>query len=422
MQEFFMEIIVHIGTEKTGTTTLQQLLHDNRNRLAESGFHFLKSPGLYNSRDLVAYCKRDYLFDDYFKGKRIETPEEKAVFREDFLNRFMAEIDALPINARAAVVSSEHFHSRLIHDDEVEALRTLLSRRFDKVRIVTYLRKQVDTAVSLYSTALISGHSIELLDFVEAECDPAKPYYNYYDYLKRWERAFGRDSMIVRIFEPAAFRNGNLIDDFLSLIDPALLASIDTNVVSRNESINHLGQCLLKSLNRHIPRYEERSSGINPRNVELSRLIIEGTRGRGIGLNEAHARTLQERFANSNEAVRREYFPNRETLFGLDSPKAGERQLSAENEAVLDRLISALSGSSTSDFSTQLLKELVEVRTNRDTLHDQLVVISGSYGAVLKDYHEVLKDYHKVAADFQFLRSKLVNRVLLKLRAKFGWR
>ena len=43
---FKRSLLIHIGTEKTGTSTLQEFLHFNREVFAQHGVVYLKSPGL----------------------------------------------------------------------------------------------------------------------------------------------------------------------------------------------------------------------------------------------------------------------------------------------------------------------------------------------------------------------------------------
>lgn len=47
-------IYLHIGIEKTGTTTIQKFLHLNRENLTKFDFAYTKSTGLQNNRKLVS--------------------------------------------------------------------------------------------------------------------------------------------------------------------------------------------------------------------------------------------------------------------------------------------------------------------------------------------------------------------------------
>ena len=66
-----MKAIIHIGTEKTGTTTIQEFLHLNRSKLANQGVAYLQSPGLRNNRKLVTYCMKNNKVDNHVKNLAI---------------------------------------------------------------------------------------------------------------------------------------------------------------------------------------------------------------------------------------------------------------------------------------------------------------------------------------------------------------
>jgi hypothetical protein len=102
-----LKAIVHIGTEKTGTTSIQRYLYLNREKLRRAGYHFIESAGDTNNRALPAYCVSDKKFDDFFQEKGITTPEEKEHFKQTFLKQAEAELEGLPKKVYTDFVSSE---------------------------------------------------------------------------------------------------------------------------------------------------------------------------------------------------------------------------------------------------------------------------------------------------------------------------
>ena len=85
---FDLKAIVHIGTEKTGTTSIQRYLYLNRKKLKNSGFHFIQSAGNTNNRAIPAYCISDDRNDDFFRVEGIATPQEREDFRRIFIKKF----------------------------------------------------------------------------------------------------------------------------------------------------------------------------------------------------------------------------------------------------------------------------------------------------------------------------------------------
>jgi hypothetical protein len=312
-----MEAFVHIGTEKTGTTTIQATLKANRPVLLDQGVAYLSSPGLYNHRQLAACCMRVDRSDDFFRDNGLLTLSRRDDFFIRFRKRLQSELVCLSRKAHTVVISSEHFHSRVTHTDEVETLRSLLIPFCERIRIIVYLRPQVETALSCYSTALKCGHTHQLENFVVNGCVPNNSYYDYHMLLTRWAQVFGRENIIPRIFAPEEFLHGDLLDDFFANIAPDLAGFLNVRVPAQNLSLDGFGQCLLRTVNRHLPQFVE-GQGLDELNLAVTRLISKRAAGRGPGLDPKLLRAVQARFAAGNELVRREYFPGRPKLFRFD--------------------------------------------------------------------------------------------------------
>ena len=213
-------IIVHIGVEKTGTTTLQEFLHANRDRLREKKVAVLKSPGLRNHRSLATYCMSAHRFDQYTKKLRITSEATHQIWAKKFKRRLERELDSIRED-ESIIISSEHFHSRLHTQEEINKLQSLLVEYCSDIRIIVYLRRQDQVAVSLYSTLCRAGgyrNSVFPMGISENE-----HYYNYYLLLEKWSEAFGQKNIIPRIFERKHLLNQDLISDFIfssEVIDP----------------------------------------------------------------------------------------------------------------------------------------------------------------------------------------------------------
>ena len=72
-----MKAVIHIGTEKTGTTTLQEFLHLNRANLKNQGIAYLQSPGERNNRKLATYCMNHNNVDDHIEDLGIISESKK---------------------------------------------------------------------------------------------------------------------------------------------------------------------------------------------------------------------------------------------------------------------------------------------------------------------------------------------------------
>lgn len=308
-----MKAIVHIGTEKTGTTSIQKYLFQNRKKLRKAGFHFLQSAGSTNNRALPAYFVAESRFDDFYRDEGITTIEAKAEFRNQFLQKFEHEIGTLPKNIHTVVISSEHFHSRLRTPEEVDKVHEFLTSYFDDIRIVCYLRDQLSTCSSYYSTGLKSGNPATFAEFFQ-RCNSENYYFNYYEVLSNWERRFGFGSLDVSLFSRKSFLNNSLLDDFTAKLDPALVGVLDSEIDVENESLTPIGQALARGVNLAFPVRTSRPELAKIREKCKSG-IYQRYRGPGRQPSLAMQKRIYLDFSESNELLREKYFPDLALLF-----------------------------------------------------------------------------------------------------------
>jgi len=244
-----VKAILHIGTEKTGTTTLQSFLHTNKSQLLQQGIAVLESLGGRADRYLATYALDEDRTDDSHIPLGLTDPDKRRAWRLAFPDRVRSEVASLPQQVTLVVLSSEHCHSRLVRPSEVRRLKRFLDALFDECQIILYLRRQDKVAVSLYSTALRVGFTNRA---VIGKPDANNPYYNYETLLDRWADVFGDQHIIPRILEPSRLHNGTLIADFChvtGLPDPCDLLA----VADRNVSLTATAQEFLRLFNQFVP-------------------------------------------------------------------------------------------------------------------------------------------------------------------------
>ncbi len=206
------KIVLHIGAEKTGTTTIQEFLALNRDRLRELGVYFPKAVGEKNHTHLALCAALDKRGISKRAAGRLA---ENGL--EDFRLKIRKSLDdelAKNLPCDTVVFSGEHMHSQLQTPEELERLKQMLPKA-DELRIVFYIRRQDQAAVSLFSTALkAGGGGGEGFQFPEDEAGRLPYRFDYLRAYKLWASVFGKESIVVRIFDKAEFVNGDLIEDF----------------------------------------------------------------------------------------------------------------------------------------------------------------------------------------------------------------
>jgi hypothetical protein len=294
--------IVHIGTEKTGSTTLQCFLAANREALLRRGRQYPSFCGAANHTGLAALAmdgaKQDPILDAWGGRGDLVARMHRA-----------AEADLHP--DRTAILSSEHCHSRLTSPEEVARLKRFLDAHFDAIDVCVYLRRQDRLAASLYSTELKSGRSTPGI------LPAAEPggYFDYDVFLRRWEAVFGADRVHVRIFERGRLAGGSVVPDFLSWwgIDAAqdFAPARDFNV-----SIAAPAQEFLRLLNGHL--CEAAGPDARAARAALVGRLEAAYAGPGALPSRAAAMEFVDRFASGNEAVRSRHFADLPSLFDED--------------------------------------------------------------------------------------------------------
>jgi hypothetical protein len=190
-----MDLILHIGTEKTGSSSLQWWLDENADRLAEDGIVYCKS--LLRPANLGIYL---YGLgggsDDGFAVIGMTTDSEKTDVVEKFRRDFLAEVaQAKASGARSFVISDEHCHSRLQSLTSIQRVHDLLHPLFDNIVIWCFLRPQIDMCLSLVSTLAAGGIKVtrDLFRTFMVERDY---YFNYNKLLSQWAKVFGKANVL----------------------------------------------------------------------------------------------------------------------------------------------------------------------------------------------------------------------------------
>jgi tetratricopeptide (TPR) repeat protein len=300
--------ILQIGTEKTGTTTLQTFLSRNRDLLAERGIRYPRFPGDVNQTGLAAYAMDDARDDPLRHPFGVHRAQAVPSFRARFEKRAAAELG----QPGTVVFCNEHCHSRLTTREEIARLRDLLALHFDRIDVSVYLRRQDQLALSLYSTRLKSGATdTDILPRVTAD----SALFNYDRALTLWEEVFGRDRVHVRLFDRRELVGGDIVADFLAAWDLGEPKAY-RRVGKMNEGIGAEAQAFLRHANAHL----DAVPGL-PVSVMRGRLADQLARhfpGNGARPARRAAVAFYDLFRESNAEVCRRHFPDRDTLFDED--------------------------------------------------------------------------------------------------------
>ena len=185
-----MKLILHIGTPKTGTTSMQRWLARNRAALSDQGIRYARAPGAENHRRLMAYARDTDKPDESFGRFGITSDDSHAAFRSQLQQALADEVAAHP-GMRCFVMSNEHIFSKIDRRHMAERLHGLLAPLFDQIEVWLHLRPQVDLLMSNASQLIRMGRHVTSADLSRPAIAPDNRFYNYGRFLDEWEPVFG---------------------------------------------------------------------------------------------------------------------------------------------------------------------------------------------------------------------------------------
>jgi len=369
-------IVLHIGTEKTGTSAIQHFLSKNRAALAADGFVYPEFTGPNGGSQwgfVAAIAQRPWRMDF---GARLGIRDEASAanYRQRLLTAIDQELLACP-GRHTLLLSCEHFHSRLRKPRRLEALKQLLSRWSDRVEVIVYLRRQDLVAVSHYSTQLKSGRSKPQV--FPPVADGLPYYYDYERIYDNWCQVFDEQAVQAALYEQHNTAGDGLLSDFCSRA--GILEEGKKRPARVNESLSEIGAALLREVNRQWPK--QPLDGPNPSRELLVAGIAREHPGRCSPVTRSEAEAFYAHFVDSNARLAARAFPALSTaLFAPDfsdypetlPPPAGD--LSA---VVRDR-IRNWQAASAADRTTGLGRRLLSVRQLFNDVPGRLKSLLGS--------------------------------------------
>lgn len=166
--------ILHVGTMKTGTSTIQQWLSDNRKPLAEVGWTYAGWP-----------CRGSERIQRIVSGLE---PDQNLIISDEGL---------------------WHFSQSKSKTDEIAQILS----QFD-VTVVLYIRRPDHFLESWFKQGLKFGNgAVDIPTFLAS---PQVQPEGFERRLRRFQRLFGKGNILVAPYERAQMRNSSIVEDFIS--------------------------------------------------------------------------------------------------------------------------------------------------------------------------------------------------------------
>lgn len=188
------KLLIHIGRHKSGTTSLQASLWENRDILINEGIYYPN-----NSRREFAH----HLFAESLNPKNVRENGLQNILKSEYVTDLIKEIEET--DHQNILLSSEAFQNC-----NPEHVKEVL-KDYD-VSIVFYIREQVNYLESAYLQEVQATNyhdSIENFEINRFRAD-------YYEFYHRWVNSFGSQNITVRLFEKTSLYQGDIVHDFFN--------------------------------------------------------------------------------------------------------------------------------------------------------------------------------------------------------------
>ena len=306
-----MRYIVHVGRHKTGTTALQR-------SLAAASAELMQHGVLYPETGRCPFGHHD-LADPI-----AELVSESSA--APLLYELRDEIDSKKPNS--VLVSSEALQG--VAPDRLAAVFPP-----KETTVVLYIREQVDYLISGYAQRV---QATDLCVTFEEYADQHRNAVNYLPWLRRFERAFGRANMVVRVYDRDLLVGGSTLTDFVSALGLGELPIEKSSGVDANPSLD-FASLRLKLLANGLGFANTPESKRGLYRMFQKALQEPGSRGSGVAIPFSLQESLRKDFARSNRKVLSRYVDDGERQFRYRDLASDTTRRSTDELAVVFEIV-----------------------------------------------------------------------------------
>lgn len=415
-------LLIHIGATKTGSTTIQHFLENNRAALLRGGV-YVPEVGLFWQE-----------VRPHKQAGHAQFVPEAMQGKKDLKMHLEAAQALCNGNIHTVILSSEAY---FLNDNAVE-----LARHFSDydVEMLTYLRRQDDWANSQYAE-FVAGGAVGRVDQPIDEwlkTDKTRDRLDYYARMRLWETVIPKSKIHIGIYDRKTLLEGDIISDFLAMAE---LEGFDDlpRPEARQENRFPFGTAhvnLIRRLNQN--NWSDRNAYFNfieesGRNVTKIRERSDMPLPQPNLLTQSQRLAIMESVSSSNEKLASEFL-GREggVLFGMLEHKDSEKADAISVEE-FDAIMNAYDrwkpkpaakpkhprpahstlpiNATQEDYAAQLLP-------TKQTLVFKLFVLGGSRMGVQK-FAKLKRDPDQFFSDMSWTGAAVVRKILsLERRAR----
>lgn len=197
-----LEVVLHIGMHKTGTSSIQSFLSTNYNSiLEENDILYVKSGRNTSAKHMHAgHHRLAWSTVKKYADRRNGGVTDRIWFKA------LKEIEE--VNPKKAIISSEFFWPA--KRGEIEKIKEMIHGK--QVKIIIYIRNQLSMAKSLYKQIVKGeGYFRSIVNMINNR----EWYFDYEKILNKWVEVFGLENTDIRIYDKV---DGDIVGDFAEAI------------------------------------------------------------------------------------------------------------------------------------------------------------------------------------------------------------
>ena len=237
-----MKLILHIGTPKTGTTSIQKALYDEQEALSSQGIYLLERLGRPNN-NLFSGAFEDYPNQYSRAGGHSRDSWEALVAQR--LQTFLEEVDAAANNHHTVLVTSEQM-SRRFGSQNITRLAGTLIPKFSEISVVCSVRDQVCALPSLYWLSIRTGAETTSLRRWVMERGLFQTHLYYDQLANKWGTAFGGQNLKFLVFQET--KDWDAVTSFFSSVIPSFVPISGPQLAQRRNRSGSAAQSILLRL------------------------------------------------------------------------------------------------------------------------------------------------------------------------------
>ncbi|WP_240694157.1 hypothetical protein [Campylobacter jejuni] len=290
-----MTAYIHIGTPKTGTTSIQKFITLNLDLFLQQGMVYPKTFCVNNQHAKIAYIIKNMKSDfNFWLNQEVVFLRNEISENKKYTFLFSSEMISLYINESYTLIRLKELFNWL---------------GFKNIKCILYLRSNDEYMISHSSQNIKCGLGVYYKR--KAEFCTSMGMHMYKTICKNYINVFGKENIIVRLFDKNEFYQGDLLKDFIHSI--GLEWDNKFRIPEReNETLDLIGFELQGRLNKLGCGWNNKINST----MEFSEKYFT-SKDPHLKFQPAKevTQSYMDYFEESNEWVRKEFFPHKERLF-----------------------------------------------------------------------------------------------------------